>query len=634
MMERMREGASSIWVKIILGLIILSFVFAGVGSYLAGGGQQVAATVDGREISQREFEMAYQNERNRMQAQLGDYFSTLMGDPAYVQQFRRSVLDRMVNDVLIEQRANDLGLRISDEQIRTAIVSMPEFQRDGRFDNETYNTLLRRSGMTPDQFAESMRTDLLRQQFLLAIQGSDFALSSELTALTKLEQQQREIRTLTLDVEAFTKNAEVADDEALAFYEQNPERYTRPDQVKAAYIELSGKGLKGTLEVTEEDAKAYFDDNQKKYGTAEQRQASHILVQGKDGDAKAKAEALLAELNGGADFAELAKTSSDDTFSGKEGGKLDWFERGVMDPAFEDAAFALNKGEISGVVESDFGFHIIKLDDIKEPQVKPFADVREDIIVELREQRAVEAFYDLQNQLAETAFEMPDSLDDAAQAVDATVQTTDFFSQNDAPGVLSTPVVLQALFSPEVREDGLNSDVIEIAPEHVVVVRVDDSRDEMVLPFDEVSESVKQQLAQQKGEEQAQAKADEMLAQLRDGSNALLEDAGLSFSDAEVISRMGTDPMLAQVAFGLAKPEGEQPVYGVTRDAAGDMLIIALDKVIEADVEPVSVDSQLAAQVQQMNAQQDVMATLDQLRNTAEVSYPELDAAANSHNGM
>ncbi|MGF1737254.1 peptidylprolyl isomerase [Photobacterium satsumensis] len=627
MMERMREGASSIWVKLILGLIIFSFVFAGVGSYLAGGSEQVAAKVDDREISQREFEMAYQNERNRMQAQLGDYFSTLMGDPAYVQQFRRSVLDRMVNDLLIEQRANELGLRISDQQVTQVILSMPEFQRDGAFDNEQYNALLRRSGLTPDMFAESMRTDLLRQQLLLAIQGSDFALGNEVAALTKLERQEREIRTLTLDVAEFTNKAEVTDEEALAYYEQNPQQFTRPDQVKAAYIELSGTNLKETLSVSEDDAKANYDENQNKYGTAEQRQASHILVQGKGSEAKTKAEDLLAELNSGADFAELAKTSSDDTFSGKDGGKLDWFERGVMDPAFEEAAFALNKGEISGVVESDFGYHIIKLDDIKEPKVKPFTEVRDEILAELREQRAAEAFYDLQTQLAEKAFELPDSLEDAAEAVNATVQTTDFISQSDAPGVLANPAVQQALNSPEVREDGLNSDIIEIGPEHVVVVRVDDSRPEMVLPFDEVSAKVKQQLSVIKGEEAANAKADELVAALRDGNTEVLADEGLSFSESETINRMGSDRQIAQVAFGLAKPAADMSVYGVTRDMAGNMLIIALDKVLEADVD--GVDQQMAQQLEQMHAQQDVMATLDVLRNAAKVSYPVLDTTTN-----
>ncbi|MGF1723440.1 peptidylprolyl isomerase [Photobacterium nomapromontoriensis] len=629
MMERIREGVNSIWVKIILGLIIFVFVFAGVGSYLVGGGQQVAATVDNHEISQREFEMAYQNERNRMQSQLGDSFSTLMGDPAYVQQFRRSVLDRMVNDLLIEQRANELGLRISDEQISAAIFAMPEFQRNGVFDNEQYNSLLRRSGITPDMFAESMRTDLLRRQFLLAIQSSNFTLGNELTALTKLEQQQREIRTLTLDVAAFTKNAEITDAEAKAYYEKNPQLYTRPEQMKVSYIELSGDNLKTTLNVTDADAKAYYDENQAKFGTAEQRQVSHILVQGKDSDAKAKAEALLVELNNGADFAELAKTSSDDTFSAKNGGKLDWFERGVMDPAFEDAAFALNKGEVSGVVESDFGYHIIKLDDVKEPTVKPFADVHDEIVTELREQRAAEAFYDLQTQLAEKAFEAEDSLDDAAEAVNTTVHTTDFISQADAPELLATPAVMQALMSPEVREDGLNSDVIEIAPEHVVVVRVDDARDEMVLPFDDVVVQVKQHLAIQKGEEQAQAKADELVKQLREGNTAVVAEQGLSFSAPETIYRMGADRMIAQVAFSMAKPVDGKAVYGVTRDSAGNVLIIALDKVIEADVSNVATDSQLARQLEQMYAQQDVMATLEVLRDTAEVTIPVADTPAN-----
>ncbi|UXI00481.1 peptidylprolyl isomerase [Photobacterium sp. TY1-4] len=629
MMERMREGASSIWVKIILGLIIFSFIFAGVGGYLAGSGEPVAAKIDDRNISQREFEQAYQNERNRMQSQLGDYFNTLMGDPAYVQQFRRSVLDRLVNDVLIEERANTLGMRISDEQVRKAIVTMPEFQREGQFDNELYNSLLRRAGYTPDRFAETIRTDMLRQQLLGALQSSDFALDYELTALTKLEQQQRVVRSLTLDLADFEKRVEITDEEVKAYYEQNPMQFTRPAQVKVAYIELSGQRLKETLNVSEAEAKTYYDEHRNKYATAEQRKASHILIQGDSEEAKAKAEALLAQLKQGDDFAELAKTASDDTFSGQDGGQLDWFERGVMDPAFENAAFALSPGEISELVQSSFGFHIIKLDDVKTSEVKPFAEVREEILADLREQGAAEAFYDLQTQLAETAFEMPDSLDDAAKAVDAEVRHTDFFAHDEAPGILANPLVLQALDSPEVREDGLNSEVIEVGPEHVVVVRVDDAREETLLPFEEVAETARQQLATQKGEQAAQDKADTVIAALREGNTGILAQEDLSFSDAQTIERTGANPMLSRVAFGLAKPEADQPVYGMTRDAQGNVMIIALDAVVEANVAPIATDSQLAGQVEQMNAQRDIMATLEVLRDTADVSYPTLDAVEN-----
>ncbi|OAN13575.1 peptidylprolyl isomerase [Photobacterium jeanii] len=630
MMERLREGASSIWVKIILSLIIFSFVFAGVGSYLAGGSEPVAAKVGDKEISERQFKQAYDNERNRMQAQLGDYFNTLLGDPAYGEQFRRSVLDRMVNDILIEQRANELGLRIGDEQVRNAIVAMPEFQRDGKFDNDTYNMLLRRSNFTPEQFAEYVRGNMLRQQLLGAIQTSDFALSSELTALRKLEAQQREVRTLTLSLDDFTKNAKIADDEIKAFYEQNPQQFTRPEQVKVSYVELSGKGLKDTIAVSDEDLEAYYNEHQAKYSSAEQRQVSHILVQGDSDEAKAKAEALLAKLNDGADFAALAASDSDDTFSAKDGGKLDWLEAGVMDPAFDKAAFELaNTGDISGVVKSAFGYHIIKLDAIKASVVKPLAQVKDEILADLREQRAAEAFYNMQETLAKTAYEVSDTLDDAAAAVGAEVKTTGFISEADAPEILKKPAVFTELMKPEVLEDGYNSELIELAPEHVIVVRVDESRPETVLPFEDVAESVKGKLAAQKGEQEALAKADELLKALREGNKEIVANEGLSFADTQTIARNGADPMLAQAVFKLAKPADDKAVYGMSRDAMGNVMIIALDKVVDADVEPVAVDSQMAQQLEQLNAQQDIMATLKVLRDTSDVAYPTLDSATN-----
>ena len=187
MMDRLREGASSIAVKIILGIIILSFVFAGVGSYIVGGGNNSAAKVGNTEIGRGEFEQAYQNERNRMQAQLGDYFSNLLADPSYVATFRKSVLDRMVNDLLLEQHAQSLGLRVSDQQVRNMIVDMPQFQVEGKFDQEVYQATLRRAGFSPDSFAEYLRRDLVRNQLLSAIQGSDFSLEGEVEADDSLQ---------------------------------------------------------------------------------------------------------------------------------------------------------------------------------------------------------------------------------------------------------------------------------------------------------------------------------------------------------------------------------------------------------------------------------------------------------------
>ncbi|WP_318462783.1 peptidylprolyl isomerase [Photobacterium leiognathi] len=626
MMERLREGANSIWVKIILSLIILSFVFAGVGSYLASGNEQVAAKVNDKEISQREFEQAYQNQRNQMQQRLGDYFSTLMGNPEYVQQFRKSVLDRMVNDELIEQRATELGLGVSDAQVKQAIIEMPAFQVDGVFNNEQYNLTLRRAGISPEQFAESIRKDMLRQQFLSALQSSDFALNNEVDELRKLESQERVVRTLKLNLADFTNKVTVTDEEAKSYYDENKNQFTRPAQVKVSYIELSGKNLVNNIKVTDQEAETYYNEHKSKYSTAEKRQVSHILVKGDSDASKAKAEALLAELKGGANFADVAKKSSDDTFSAKDGGKLDWFGKGVMDPAFEEAAFSLAKpGDMSGLVKSSFGYHIILLDGIEEPKVKPFAEVKASIIAELQEQQVAEQFYKLQSKLAETAFESPDSLDAAAEAVKAKVVTTGFISLQDEKGVLADQKVQEALQSPEVHNDGMNSDVIEIAPEHVVVVRVDDSREEAVLPFADVEAKVKTLLAQQKGEKQATEKADAIIAALREGKSDVVAKDGLSFSGDQTVTRSGPDANVARVAFTLPKPKDGKVSYGMARDNNGNVEIIALDKVVNVKPSADEVNSQFATQVENMFAQQDLAATLETLRESAKVTYPMLD---------
>ncbi|WP_163922268.1 peptidylprolyl isomerase [Photobacterium sp. Alg240-V54] len=628
MMERLREGANSIWVKIILSLIILSFVFAGVGSYLASGNEQVAAKINGKEISQRQFEQVYQNERNRMQQRMGDYFSTLMSDPAYVKQFRQSVLDRMVNDELIQQRADKLGLSVSDAQVKQEILAMPAFAVDGVFNNEQYNMALRRAGFTPDQFAETIRKDMLRQQFLSALQGSDFVLSDEADELRKLESQQRVVRTLTLNLADFTKKVKVTEQEAQDFYDQNPNLFTRPAQIKVSYIELSGKGLTKDINISEQAAETYYKDNQTKFSSAEEREVSHILVTGDGAAAKAKAEALLAKLQNGANFAEVAKQSSDDTFSAKDGGKLEWFTKGTMDPAFEKEAFALAKpGDMSGLVKSSFGYHIILLDGIKPGKVKPFADVKAQIVAELQQQQSADEFYKLKSKLAEVAFESPDSLDAAAEAVKAKIVHTDYITPAEEKGVLANKQVQETLQSPEVHDDGMNSDVIELGPEHVIVVRVDDARAQAVLPFKDVAAKVNAMVASQKGEQQAQAKADEIIADLQKGKNDIVAKDGLSFSGEQTINRSGPNANISNVAFSLPKPTAGKATYGMARDNNGNVEIIALDKVVNMKLAGDKVNSQFEQQIEQMFAQEDLAATLKTLRESAKISYPMQDSS-------
>lgn len=616
-MDRIREGSTGLVVKIILGLIIFSFVFAGVGSYLVGGSQPLAAKVGEREITRNDFEQVYQNERNRMQSQLGEYFSTLLGDPAYVEQFRKSVLDRMVNDALLDNQAQNLGLRVSDEQIRQAIISMPQFQKDGRFDEEIYNISLRRAGFSSDSFAEYLRQDLVRNQLILALESTEFTLDNEVQAQGALEAQQREIRTITLDTAEFAKKATVTDEEIQTYYDENKQQFVRPEQVKVSYIELSGNALKEQAPITDEEIQTYYNQNKDKYSTQEKREVSHILINGDEADANA----VLARLDAGEDFATVAKEESQDIPTAKEGGSLGWIERGVIDPEFEDAAFQLvNIGDHSGVVKSAFGYHIIQLDGIEAPKTKALAEVSAEIETFLVDEHAADAFYSLQSELAEKAFESPDSLDDAAEAVNAKIVTSDFFSQADAPEVLSNSSVLQAIYSPEVKEDGLNSDVIEIAPEHIVVVRVEDVREEMVLPLDEVKSAVVARLSQSKGEQQALELAQGVISALDKGEVNYLSDNGLSFTKARMITRADE---LANDVYRLQKPEQGQSTYAQVMDRQGNHVIVALDGVLELSNDAMA--EQVSTRLLRTQTQQDLTATLDTLKASTDISYPLLE---------
>ncbi len=616
-MDRIREGSTGLVVKIILGLIIFSFVFAGVGSYLVGGGQPLAAKVGEREITRNDFEQVYQNERNRMQSQLGEYFSTLLGDPAYVEQFRKSVLDRMVNDALLDNQAQDLGLRVGDEQIRQAILSMPQFQKDGKFDEEIFNISLRRAGFSSDSFAEYLRQDLVRNQLVLALESTEFTLDNEVKAQGALEAQQREIRTITLNTAEFAKQATVTDEEVSEYYNANKQQFVRPEQVKVSYVELSGDSLKAQAPITDEEIQTYYNENQDKYSTQEKREVSHILIKGDEADAKA----VLARLDAGDDFATVAKESSQDIPTAKEGGSLGWIERGVIDPAFEDAAFQLvNVGDHSGLVKSEFGYHIIQLDGVEAPKTKPLAEVSTEIKSFLVDEHAADAFYSLQTELAEKAFESPDSLDDAAESVNVKVMTSDFFSQEDAPELLSNPAVLQAIYSPEVKEDGLNSDVIEIAPEHIVVVRVEDVRDETVLPLEDVKPAVTDRLSQTKGEQKAVELAQGVINALDKGQTNYLADNGLSFTEARMITRADE---LANDVYRLQKPEKGASTYAQVMDRQGNNVIVALDGVLELSNDAMA--QQVSTRLLRTQTQQDLTATLDTLKANSDISYPLLE---------
>ncbi|MFQ2444327.1 peptidylprolyl isomerase [Aeromonas caviae] len=627
MLDKLREGAQGKVAKVILGLIILSFALAGVGSYLNGPARTAPATVNGNDISAPALENAYRNERARMESQMGEAFNQLAANPDYMKQFRRGVLDRLIDQALIDDKARSLGLRVSDEQIKQAIVAMPEFAENGKFSNDRYLQLIRRAGMTPEMFRDSLRQDMVRQQLMGAVLGSEFALKGEAEQLDRLYNQTRDLRLIRLAASAYVDGIEVSDAEVEQFYKANSARFMNDETVKVDYLLLDAANLGKNIKVTEQDAQDYYDQHQDLFQRPERRQVAHILIPfGKDEKAaEQKAEAVLAKAKAGDDFAALAKADSSDSFSAKKGGELDWFEKGVMDPAFEKAAFALAKaGDLSAVVKSPFGFHIIKLLAVEPAKTKPFVDVMSDTIARLQSEKAKEQFFAEQQKMADSSFENPDSLDLTAEAMGLQVQSTGYFSQADAPALLNDPKVLSVAFSEQLRDDNTNSDVIELADGKALVLHIMGHQPKAAKPLAEVKEQVITVIKHDKASEVARGKAQGLLDKLKAGENvqADLTALGLKVDTHTGVSRFAQemDQNLVTQAFRMPHPTDGKPSVELVTEANGDRVVVALDKV-NVIKEPSQMVSLLQGQLGQGKAQADYKSLIDELRKAAKIEY-------------
>ncbi|WP_270666230.1 MULTISPECIES: peptidylprolyl isomerase [unclassified Aeromonas] len=627
MLDKLREGAQGKVAKVILGLIILSFALAGVGSYLNGPARTAPATVNGNDISAPALENAYRNERARMESQMGEAFNQLAANPDYMKQFRRGVLDRLIDQALIDDKARSLGLRVSDEQIKQAIVAMPEFAENGKFSNDRYLQLIRRAGMTPEMFRDSLRQDMVRQQLMGAVLGSEFALKGEAEQLDRLYNQTRDLRLIRLAASAYVDGIEVSDAEVEQFYKANSARFMNDETVKVDYLLLDAANLGKNIKITEQDAQDYYDQHQDLFQRPERRQVAHILIPfGKDEKAaEQKAEAVLAKAKAGDDFAALAKADSSDTFSAKKGGELDWFEKGVMDPAFEKAAFALAKaGDLSAVVKSPFGFHIIKLLAVEPAKTKPFVDVMSDTIARLQSEKAKEQFFAEQQKMADSSFENPDSLDLTAEAMGLQVQSTGYFSQADAPAPLNDPKVLSVAFSEQLRDDNTNSDVIELADGKALVLHIMGHQPKAAKPLAEVKEQVITAIKHDKASEVARGKAQGLLDKLKAGENvqADLTALGLKVDTHTSVSRFAQemDQNLVTQVFRMPHPTDGKPSVELVTEANGDRVVVALDKV-NVIKEPSQMVSLLQGQLGQGKAQADYKSLIDELRKAAKIEY-------------
>lgn len=634
MLEDIRESSQGLTAKIILGFIILTFAVAGIGSYSNSVDTSVA-DVNGEKISQDEFNKAYQAQRNRMAQQFGDMFETLSADASYMSNFRQGVLDNLINQKLVDQNSDVLAIRVADERIKDTIRNMPEFQVDGVFDNNRYLAMINQAGFyQSSDFRDYLRVEMTRRQLTQALVASEFSLPYQEGMFTALQNQQRDIRFATISAEQFKAEIELTDEEVNQYYLANQSRFENQEKVKVNYIALDVNDIAATVSLTDADVEAYYNDNISRYREDAQRRVAHILVEFGDDEAlaKASAEALLVKVNAGEDFATLAKEKSADTFSGENGGDLEWIEAGVMDEAFDNAAFALTDiGSVSEVVKTEFGFHIIKLTDYKEEKTQSLSDVREALIAEAKSEKAQDKFFELQQEVARLSFEFPDSLEDAAGAINATVKTSDWLSR----GANAEPFngsAIEAAFSDIVLSEQLNSDIIEVNDNLAIVLRLNEYQEANVKPLAEVTTQIKDILVAQKASEKAQTVADELLASFQSGADITeqLAAIGATMEVKAAVVRVGSglDASLAREAFKLPRPSEGAVSAATVNLSNGDLAVLEVQAVNVGEAKD---SPNLTQQLTQQLAQAAYLSYVESLKTDAEIIRREVAAPTSQY---
>ena len=618
MMDNLRTAANSVVLKIIFGIIIVSFILTGVSGYLIGGGKNYAAKVNGQEIGRGQFENAVASERNRMQQQLGDQFSELAANENYMKTMRQQVLNRLIDESLLDQYARELGLSISDEQVKQAIFQTQAFQTNGKFDNQRFSGIVAQMGMTTDQYAQALRNQLTTQQLINAIAGTDFMLPGESDQLAALVSQQRVVREATINVNALAAKQTASDEEINAFWQQNQARFMAPEQFRVSYIKMDAASMQESA--SDEEIQSWYDQHKDQF-TQPQRNRYSVIQTKTEADAKA----VLAELQKGADFATLAKEKSTDIISARNGGDMGWMEDASTVPELKDAGLK-EKGQLSGVIKSSVGFLVARLDDVQPAQVKPLADVRNDIAAKVKQEKALDAYYALQQKVSDAASNDNESLAGAEQAAGVKAVETGWFGRDNLPEELNFKPVSDAIFNGglvgENGTPGSNSDIITVDGDRAFVLRVSEHKPEAVKPLAEVKDQVVAQVKHNKAEQQAKLDAEKILADLKAGKQDALKAAGLSFGEAKTLSRTGQDP-ISQAAFGLTLPAKDKPSFGTTTDMQGNVVLLALDEV-KAGTLP---DAQKKAMVQgitQNNAQIAFEAMMSNLRKEAKIKLGDI----------
>ena len=612
-------------VQVFLVLIALPFAFFGVESFRDGGAGVDVAKVGEVKISQQEFQQAVREQQDRLRGQLGELDPKVLDNP----EFRQAILDDLIDQRLLFQEARKRHLFASDDAVRQAIMAVEAFQDNGQFSQQRYEALLSAQGMSPAGFEAQVRQDLALQQLAGTIGRSGIVSQRVTDKVLALQSEARHVQEFVLPVENYVAKVKLEDGAAKKFYDENTEQFRTPDQAKVEYVVLTPESL--AVEVSEAEIKAWYDGHKERYQQPEERRASHILIAaeklGKD-KARQKAEEVLREVQAKpAAFAELARKHSDDPGSASQGGDLGFFGRGMMVKPFEDATFALRDGEVSGIVESDFGFHIIKLTGQHVAREKPLAEVRGEIERELKSSAVARKFAEAAESFSNMVYEQSDSLQPVAEQFKLKIQRSDWIGReaNPAAGVLGNAKLLAAVFSDDTIQNKRNTEAVEVAQNTLVAARIAEYQPASVQPLAGLQATIEKLLVNQEAQKLARADGEARLAALQSGTDKLAWGAD------KVVSRMDArlmPPQAAPLVFRMDK--SKLPGYaGVDLPGKGYALY-RLSKVTPGAALDTARRQGLQGQLRSLAAQQEVAMYLSALRARYKVDVNEKALAGSS----
>ena len=618
---------------IILGVLFVAFAFFGLNSYLQSSAANYAAAVNDQEISLARHQRAYQQLRTRMTDMLGENF-----DPAQLNEdmLKANALQQLINEELLLQAADAEGFAASNQLVATSINAIDAFKQDGVFSKTQYERMLGYRGIRPAEFEYNLKQEIITNQYRDAIRRTAAATAEELNQAYMLEGQQRQFSYIVLPLQSFSEPLEITDQDIEDYYAAHREAFMTPERVRLQYLELDIATLDPGIEADEQALQDLYEEQSAKYVTPEERQARHILVALlPDADETAKAAALeksrdiVARLDAGEAFGELATELSDDPGSAASGGDLGFFGRGVMDPEFENAVFELQQGERSQPVRSAFGYHVIELVDIKPEVAIPLDEVREELADQLLAEERSNLFYEQSETLSSIAFEQPDSLQGAADELQLELKESDWVNKRGGTGIAENSAVIEAAFSEDVLLNGNNSAPLEIAPDHIVVIRVLEHQEASQQPLEEVRADVERLARDQRARDLAAARGKELLAELTAGETTLDDVAAtekLTSHKTELILRNATEPAreIVTAAFSLQTPDEGETVYDGLATRSGDYVIIALEQIKEGSISdlPETARQQAWRGLSKLQGEAEMAAVMTDLKDQAVIDIP------------